>query len=517
MLPGNHDWYDGLSAFDRLFCSRRDGVSSGSKFGDFHCQQHRSYWAVKLPHNWWVWGIDIQLTSSLDAGQMRYFNEVARTLQSHDGEQPRIILCLATPSWVEGSESGRYEDYTENLRRVVNIAIDKANVCLMVAGDWHHYARYFSPAFGLNAISSGGGGAYLAPTHQLDSVLHVPWKTSGSAPLQQVAFTLKAPLSTEPSIVANLKHEPRPESVYPRRSTSRRLSWLIPAFPVWNPTFCLALGFLYFLMYWLYSSAANITPLCQGTGPDPARPFCPVGPRVRMEMDDILIQSTGMLSPLEHLCYLFSASRWQPMLALVVLSVFGMIYGFLAGSKGRIARVVESLVFWLLHVFVMAYMTDAVLSYAVNNWPALASWQRIVGTSAFMWIIGGGIAGTMCGGYLFIGNRIFGTHDDNAFSSIRVTGYKNFFAHAHHARHPDDLPDRPRQSTRPQWLAAAERQGDRTRRTRGLRATKAAETAFDRGTNRDPRRSDPADAGVASAGRRKPGYGQGRYVRLSPR
>ncbi|HEY6737737.1 MAG TPA: hypothetical protein VI076_02725, partial [Actinopolymorphaceae bacterium] len=54
-LPGNHDWYDGLNAFDSLFCSSRDKLSNtkGNIIGGWRCQQHRSYWALRLPHNWW--------------------------------------------------------------------------------------------------------------------------------------------------------------------------------------------------------------------------------------------------------------------------------------------------------------------------------------------------------------------------------------------------------------------------------------------------------------------------------
>src|SRR5688572_5324775 len=50
-IPGNHDWYDGLNAFDGLFCSSRDRLSEGrgNVIGGWQCQQHRSYWAIRLP------------------------------------------------------------------------------------------------------------------------------------------------------------------------------------------------------------------------------------------------------------------------------------------------------------------------------------------------------------------------------------------------------------------------------------------------------------------------------------
>lgn len=432
VLPGNHDWYDGLSAFDRIFCSRRNGISAGTTFGPYQCRQHRSYWAIQLPHDWWIWGLDVQLTASLDVGQMQYFAAISDSFKDFSETLPRaksrnkIILCIATPSWLEGDQAGTFEAYSENLRQILNLAIDNATVCCVISGDWHHYCRYFNNDHRLNLITSGGGGAYLAPTHQLKSVIKVPWQLATDEAPRLLDFRLNAPSSTTDEAVANATMQARPEAVYPPRRTSRLLSWLVPAFPIWNPTFCLALGTLYFLMYWFYTSALNITPFCLGMSTQ-ERPFCPARPRERIPMDDILIGAKEVLTPFEHFYYLFDASRWQPFLAITVLLVFGLIYQFLAGFKSGWKRIVESAVFWLLHVFLMAYMADAVLSWAAAS-DALgkSGWLRILATSTIMWIVGGGLAGLMCGIYLFIGNRVLHTHHDNAFSSIRIAGYKNF-------------------------------------------------------------------------------------------
>src|SRR4029453_4549246 len=44
-LPGNHDWYDGLTAFLRLFAQRRP-------LGGWRTGQTRSYFVVHLPPGW---------------------------------------------------------------------------------------------------------------------------------------------------------------------------------------------------------------------------------------------------------------------------------------------------------------------------------------------------------------------------------------------------------------------------------------------------------------------------------
>jgi hypothetical protein len=47
-VPGNHDWYDGLVSFSRLFCQ-------GRWLGGWQTRQRRSYFALRLPHRWWLW------------------------------------------------------------------------------------------------------------------------------------------------------------------------------------------------------------------------------------------------------------------------------------------------------------------------------------------------------------------------------------------------------------------------------------------------------------------------------
>jgi hypothetical protein len=99
-LPGNHDWYDGLAAFDSLFCQSRDhllGSQHGSRIGGWRCVQHRSYWAIHLPYDWWLWGVDIQFSKYLDAPQENYFRTMARVTEPGHN----IVLCIAEPHWLD--------------------------------------------------------------------------------------------------------------------------------------------------------------------------------------------------------------------------------------------------------------------------------------------------------------------------------------------------------------------------------------------------------------------------------
>jgi hypothetical protein len=434
VLPGNHDWYDGLSAFDRLFCSRRDGLSKATEIGRYRCRQHRSYWAIKLPHDWWIWGLDTQLTASLDAGQMQYFAAIKETLPE-SRTQAKIILCIAEPAWLKGAESGSFQDYAENLQQILNVAIDRATVVCVISGDWHHYARYFSPEHRLNLITSGGGGAYLAPTHHLPSTIPVPWKLTEEMSDRKVKFHLNAPTSTDTATVQNAAHEPRPGAVYPRKAVSRGLTNRILAFPFTNLTFCLTLGFIYMVMYWFYSSVEvglledHGRKLLSREVLDTLRPEAQAQllvARRRIEMDTLLLHGPRVLWPWEHVYYLFQASRWQPALAVTVLFVLGLIFQFFVHSKNIWKRTIVSVGFWLIHLLAMAYLSHLLLRYALNQPLIGEGMRRIVFTTASMWIGGGLIAGTLCGLYLWIATKYSQAHADVGFSSVHIPGYNNF-------------------------------------------------------------------------------------------
>jgi hypothetical protein len=167
-IPGNHDWYDGLSAFSALFCSARDRISGGmgAQIGGWRCHQHRSYFAIKLPHNWWIWGPDIQLADNLDDSQRDYFDVMA----DQTGPDDNIILCLAEPSWL-------HKNY-DNMHEISMLARKKgAKICAVIAGDWHHYSRYTSDKLGIQFVTCGGGGAFAHATHGLKRRIGLNWAT----------------------------------------------------------------------------------------------------------------------------------------------------------------------------------------------------------------------------------------------------------------------------------------------------------------------------------------------------
>lgn len=192
-LPGNHDWYDGLTAFLRVFAQE-------SPIGGWQTRQTRSYFAVELPQRWWLVGLDSQLGSYFDDPQRRYF-ETHLSPRLRPGDS--VIVCSAAPTWVKsGEEPDAFNSLHWFDRNIVRTRFDRttrkredtgASIRLWLTGDKHHYARYAErlPDDGPGAddalppdprrrqmVTCGLGGAYLAATHRLPKALPLPPATS---------------------------------------------------------------------------------------------------------------------------------------------------------------------------------------------------------------------------------------------------------------------------------------------------------------------------------------------------
>ena len=163
-IPGSHDWYDGLVNFTSIFCRKR-------WIGGWKTVQRRSYFALKLPNRWWLWGVDIQFGSYIDEAQLRYFAGVAL---DHVEPGDRIILCTA-----KEVDSGRKDTEIHSDRDVEFLEREIITPCgarlvLYIKSGKHYYARYEQEDGSRQHIASGGGGAFLHPTHNLPERMDLP-------------------------------------------------------------------------------------------------------------------------------------------------------------------------------------------------------------------------------------------------------------------------------------------------------------------------------------------------------
>ena len=154
-IPGNHDWYDSLVAFSRMFCRPERG------FAGCPTRQTRSYFALKLPANWWLLAIDLQLGADLDEPQVQYFQKVAARMD----DAARLIFCVPEPRWILEDAYPRHASYEElSSTRFLEEKVFKRKARVFLTGDLHFYKRHEN-AEGMQKITSGGGGAFLHPTH----------------------------------------------------------------------------------------------------------------------------------------------------------------------------------------------------------------------------------------------------------------------------------------------------------------------------------------------------------------
>lgn len=369
-LAGNHDWYDGLTSFVRLFCQ-------GRWIGARQTRQARSYFAVLLPHRWWVWGIDIQFDSYLDDPQIKFFEEVlSKEMERGD----RLILCTGKPSWTELREN---PDACRNLAFLERM-IHAKGVRLMVTltGDHHCYGRYAAED-GTQKINAGGGGAFLHPTHDMPE-----------------EFTFDIDSDEVPPRTFAL------ESAYPSRRTSRILSLGAVAMPLRNPSFMVVPAVVYMLLAW--ASQFGIRAL-----------------------DDASSQPLDEAAPGFGLVDLALGLLRNPnsvVLALVFL--IGLISfakppgRFAQGRSGLAAKTLMGTVHAVMHLaafLFVALLAIDMAGFADDGW--FTFWSFL-----FTALLGGIAGGVVMGIYLVasIATPGWEAHGNEAFSAVRLTCNKNF-------------------------------------------------------------------------------------------
>ncbi|MBR0713962.1 metallophosphoesterase [Bradyrhizobium liaoningense] len=229
-IPGNHDWYDGLVLFLALFSREKPW-----HVGAWRSYQRRSYFAVRLSETWWLWATDIQLADNMDQPQFDYFKHIA----AHMPENSRIILCSAEPGWL-------YTDSNRNSWEIMEYAAGIAmnagrghTIPILLSGDTHHYSRYVGRD-DRQYVTSGGGGAFLHPTHQLEQDVSV----------RLVDHREALKLGTMPD-----PNDPKKTTAaaYPSFATSRALTLRNAFFAFTNWDFSLLMGGIYFLFAVLIS------------------------------------------------------------------------------------------------------------------------------------------------------------------------------------------------------------------------------------------------------------------------
>jgi hypothetical protein len=184
-------------------------------------------------------------------------------------------------------------DEEENFFKITSIARSRgANIVAVIAGDWHHYSRYYAHELDVHFITSGGGGAFLHPTHVLRNNIQVRWPerpedagspaaaataTPGGEPWKARDYDIRLKRNTrpaenvveqavqdvqdaleplQPERLKSRKKPLRPQApkCYPTKTRSYLLSLRNVLFPFYNPAFAVGIGILYWLITWEFQT-----------------------------------------------------------------------------------------------------------------------------------------------------------------------------------------------------------------------------------------------------------------------
>jgi hypothetical protein len=182
-IPGNHDWYDGLDGFGRMFRRRfadeeeprpsmlglskpmleyyaewaREFVLGGKVekpkalvLSGYQPVQNASYWLLPLTPTLHLYGVDRQL-KRIDSRQKHYFAQWALA-----NPQACPWVLLPDPLFRFGGPSRTGTDMIQTLGFDFH-----ARPHFILSGDVHHYER--SNEGGTLQVIAGGGGAFLHP------------------------------------------------------------------------------------------------------------------------------------------------------------------------------------------------------------------------------------------------------------------------------------------------------------------------------------------------------------------
>lgn len=415
-IPGNHDWYDGLNSFFGLFCRRRcvrDGVDlgvarDGKVIGGRQTQQTRSYFAIQLPHDWWVWGTDSQLEGYIDQPQIDYFQHVAARWMKPGS---KLILCVADPAWayVDPNDPDKKFESFSYLERLAGLALmpaDRAReddwpaegasmghqLKLVLTGDSHHYCRWIEDK--RNYLVCGGGGAFLHPTHHLQTQTF--WYRfpkpgfDASAGGQQREFRI----ATKPD---------GSEALFPDRSDSRGLCKGNFLFALKNRWFLVPLLCIYGFFNWILDFNAGIA-LHQTL----ARALREGG-----WLDAIMLYWTRLVP----------TSPWSAL--LVAISLFAYI-GFAESPRSKRLRIFMGSTHAAAQAAFVTLTTIAVMRgvgwFMPNLWPRVDSIVSVLIATVLSAIV----SATVFGGYLWFWIRWCRRHPNEGFSSMAIEGFKSF-------------------------------------------------------------------------------------------
>ncbi|MCX7899295.1 MAG: hypothetical protein N2444_04295, partial [Methylocystis sp.] len=336
-----------------------------------------SYFALKLPHNVWLWAIDTALEDDIDPPQVDFFERHAALIKPHE----RLILVVPNPAWLhcvnsKARDESDYDPSWRKLRKIISIVTDREtlsseNIPLIIAGDWHHYAHYKETGnkhVGRHLITCGLGGAYMLGTTRLPATLHC-----------------------ENGRVASLQ-----DPTFPTVEESRNQRWGVLKFALRYKfsNVLIAIGLL--LTVWFMRSAPHYFEPCTG----------------------------GVLAKLSAVLRAF---EWPPSALAILISIM-VFLGFAKPRDDHGQTAWKWVTAGLLHALAQLCVTHWIVELTFcfvrsGGLKGLAVTLFALPASFVFCVLATGMLFPL---YLMAANKIFGLHDEELYSSQAIERYKGF-------------------------------------------------------------------------------------------
>ncbi|KAG7401456.1 hypothetical protein PHYBOEH_001001 [Phytophthora boehmeriae] len=481
-IPGNHDWFDGLNTFTRYICQR-------DWLGGWLLPQKTSYFSLKLPHGWWLFGVDLALENDVDTEQFGFFERVVETQM---GPNDAVIVLTHEPRWL----LDLYEDRSNVDAKLAHLidTILKGRVAVRLAGDIHNYMRHSlveetnvlkRPAsMQFNSSCGQGSTASLPRRHSFSSPVHkhFPHMTQNDdgssedrkASDDKLQFDPPADheRSAEHLIISggggaflHPTHVPsaklnshggiyEQKKAYPPVHVSRRyallnvfgfrrLNWRFDAIGgvgyfalVFSMFPRCSVGSIYAAETWWEMAAQFfqelVQLLCDIVTTSHASLLCSLimllgtigfadSFTILLIYECILEVSTvrGALGREgEHTLYLFFSSTLPDFSAVRQYDILGLtsLYGDFMKLCMTIYDVPE----------MVALHRNKICASGFESLSRIETWTYYASVFPYFWVLATPVVSFIFGTYLYLSLNIFGCHYNEAFSSLRIASYKNF-------------------------------------------------------------------------------------------
>jgi hypothetical protein len=457
-IPQNHDWFDSATTFCRHFVGRH----GPSDLLGARSQQDRTYFAARLPHGWWMLGLDFAHKGDIDRNQYEAFLSLFARCDDERSHEPgaapatpriapgdNIILVYPKPYWTEPLSQDTPEGYTLRYQRLEHwleadphTAVEGqvgagARIRLRLAGDLHHYARrdaVVSTAAGAQAkrtalITCGTAGAFMHTTHGREIAAPVILDASPAPNTEPPSLGRRlrvgipdgsqGPLDHGRAFSAPVTYPPAGESrllacyllplclFNPRFRQVRSLRNLVRQFWESNLAFVALVGVLYGTNAYVNSLAFSDSFAADGFRPFHLQPP-PTSARALAHLSAEWVRAM-FVSPfavLINVAMIAGCVRlgWEGTWHWALKLMAGLAHGFLQGTAAM-----------LLYYWVSGRVAD-------SPFPFVEGFYEFLGIT-----MAGGVVGALIFGvYFTLLNAGFGQLTNNASGAMAVEDYKGF-------------------------------------------------------------------------------------------